>query len=96
MKIGEVLIGKGLLTEDRLQLALANQNITGDFLGQVLVKLGFVSSIEIAKTLAELAGMPFVDLLEFKISEEAIRLVSKDVAEKAGLSRCGSITEVLK
>lgn len=84
MKIGEVLIGKGLLTEDRLQLALANQNITGDFLGQVLVKLGFVSSIEIAKTLAELAGMPFVDLLEFKISEEAIRLVSKDVAEKAG------------
>ncbi len=84
MKIGEALIGKGLLTEDRLQLALANQNITGDFVGQVLVKLGFVSSIEIAKTLAEQAGMPFVDLSEFKVSEEAIRLVPKDVAEKAG------------
>lgn len=84
MKLGEVLISKGLLTENRLHLALAHQRITGNLLGEALVKLGFVSSVEIARTLAEQAGIPFIDLSEFVISEEAIRLVPKDVAEKTG------------
>ena len=44
MRLGEVLISKGLLTETRLQLALAHQTVTGTMLGEALVKLGFVSN----------------------------------------------------
>jgi len=84
MKLGEVLISKGLLTESRLELALAHQKVTGTMLGEALIKLGFVSSVEIAKTLAEQSGIPFVDLSEYQISEEAIRLVPKHVAEQTG------------
>jgi type II secretory ATPase GspE/PulE/Tfp pilus assembly ATPase PilB-like protein len=84
MKLGEALKEKGLITEDRLQLAFAHQKVTGSLLGETLIKLGFVSSIELAKTLAEQAGIPFVDLSEYTISEEAIRLIPKDVAEKTG------------
>lgn len=84
MKLGEVLKDKGLLTEDRLQLALAHQQITGNLLGEALIKLGFVSSNEIAKTLAEQAGIPFVNLAEYTVSEDAIRLIPKDIAEKTG------------
>jgi type II secretory ATPase GspE/PulE/Tfp pilus assembly ATPase PilB-like protein len=84
MKLGEVLINKGLLTEERLRLALANQKITGTMIGEALIKLGFVSSNEIARTLAEQAGIPFVDLAEYAVAEEAIRLIPKEVAEKTG------------
>jgi type II secretory ATPase GspE/PulE/Tfp pilus assembly ATPase PilB-like protein len=84
MKLGEVLIEKGLLSESRLKLALAHQKITGALLGEALIKLGFVSSREIAKTLAEQAGIPFIDLSEYTVAEEAIRLVPKDIAEKTG------------
>lgn len=84
MKLGEFLIGKGLLTEERLQLALAHQKITGTLLGEALIKLGFVSSGEMARTLAEQAGIPFIDLSEYAVSEEAIRLVPKDIAERTG------------
>jgi type II secretory ATPase GspE/PulE/Tfp pilus assembly ATPase PilB-like protein len=84
MKLGEVLISKGLLTENMLKLALAHQKVTGTMLGEALIKLGFVSSIEIAKTLAEQNGIPFIDLSEYRISEEAIRLVPKHVAEQTG------------
>lgn len=84
MKLGEVLISKGLLTESRLQLALAHQKVTGALLGEALVKLGFVSSIEIARTLAEQAGIPFIDVSQTIVSEDAIRLVPKDIAEKTG------------
>lgn len=84
MKLGEVLISKGLITEERLELALAHQKITGSLLGETLMKLGFVSSNEIAQSLAGQAGIPFINLAEYIVSEEAIRLIPKDVAEKTG------------
>lgn len=84
MKLGEALKKKGLITEDKLQLAFAHQKVTGSLLGETLVKLGFISSLELAKTLAEQAGIPFIDLSEYPISEEAIRLIPKDIAEKTG------------
>ena len=84
MKLGEVLKDKGLITEDRIGLALSHQKITGTLLGETLIKLGFVSSTEIAKTLAEQSAIPFLDLSEYTVSEEAIRLIPKDLAERAG------------
>ncbi|MBI4848295.1 MAG: Flp pilus assembly complex ATPase component TadA [Nitrospirae bacterium] len=84
MKLGDSLIEKGLLTNERLSLALAHQKITGSMLGETLVKLGFVSSGEIAKTLADQTGIPFIDLSEYNVSEDAIRLIPKEIAEKAG------------
>jgi type II secretory ATPase GspE/PulE/Tfp pilus assembly ATPase PilB-like protein len=84
MKLGEVLIEKGLLTKERLELALAHQKVTSTMLGETLIKLGFVSSAEMARTLADQTGIPFVDLNEYNVTEDAIRLVPKDVAEKIG------------
>jgi len=84
MKLGEVLKEKGLITENKLQLAFAHQKVTGSLLGETLINLGFVSSIDIAKTLAEQAGIPFIDLSEYPVSEEAIQLIPKAVAEKTG------------
>nr|MBC8412847.1 hypothetical protein [bacterium] len=84
MKLGEVLKDRGLITDERIEVAIAHQKITGNLLGETLINLGFVSSNEIARTLAEQAGIPFVDLAEHIISEEAIRLVPKDVAQKTG------------
>jgi type II secretory ATPase GspE/PulE/Tfp pilus assembly ATPase PilB-like protein len=85
VRLGEILINKGLLTEEKLNVALSYQKVTGDMIGESLIKLSFVSSFEIAKTLAEQAKIPFVDLSEFAISEEAIRAVPKDLAEKMAL-----------
>jgi len=84
MQLGQVLISKGLLNEARLQLALSHQKVTGIMLGEALVKLGFVSSNDIARTLAIQHGVPFIDLSEYVISEDAIRLVPKDIAERTG------------
>ena len=84
MKLGEVLIEKNLLTEDRLMLALSHQKVTSSLLGETLVKLGFVSSSEIARTLAEQASIPFINITEYTVSEEAIRLIPKEIAEKTG------------
>lgn len=49
---------KGILTDDQLQLALAEQQRSGTPLGEILVRLGFVVGPTIANALAEQHGGP--------------------------------------
>jgi type II secretory ATPase GspE/PulE/Tfp pilus assembly ATPase PilB-like protein len=83
MMIGDILKAKGLISDKQLSIALIQHKVTGDLLGDVLVKLGFISSKEKSQMLAEQSGIEFIDLDEYRISEEALRLVPKDMADKA-------------
>lgn len=83
VKLGDLLILKGLISEKQLSLAMKQQKVTGDLLGDTFVKLGFVSSNEIVQALAEQEGLEFVDLKDYPISEEALKLIPKDTAVSA-------------
>lgn len=84
MKLCELLKSKGLLTDAQIDVALAQQAITGELIGDILIKLGFVSSKEVAQSIAEQAGIEFIDLDGFTPSEDALRLVPRDTAERMG------------
>jgi hypothetical protein len=62
VQLGSLLIDKGLITEAQLDEALIERRLNGDLLGETLVRLGFVYEDELARTLAEQAGVPFVNL----------------------------------
>jgi len=81
-KIGTLLKTKGILNDKQLQVALIQQEITGDLLGDTLIKLGFVTSGELGQMLAEQAGMEFIDLNNYAVEEEALKMISKEIAEK--------------
>ena len=83
VKLGDLLILKKLISEKQLSLAMNQQKVTGDLLGDTLVKLGFVSSNEIVQALAEQEGLEFVDIKDYPISEEALKLIPKDTAVSA-------------
>jgi type II secretory ATPase GspE/PulE/Tfp pilus assembly ATPase PilB-like protein len=87
--LGKLLTSKGLLTKEQISVALGQQKITGDLLGETLVKLGFVTSKEIAQALAEQAGLNFVDLDHFPLSDDALRLIPREVAERTGFLPLG-------
>jgi hypothetical protein len=55
--LGQLFVEKGLLTEERLEHALAEQAATGGRLGEKLVELGYVSSSSLARLLAEQYGV---------------------------------------
>ncbi|MEN6317700.1 MAG: ATPase, T2SS/T4P/T4SS family [Syntrophaceae bacterium] len=84
VKIGEILQSKNLINENQIHIALIQQKITGELLGDTIVKLGFVSSKELGQALAEQAGVEYLDLAQYPISEEALKLVSKEVADSTG------------
>ncbi len=82
VKIGDILKSKGLVNDKQLDIAFIQHKVTGDLIGDVLVKLGFVSAKERGQILAQQSGIEFIDLDEYAISEEALALVSKEVALK--------------
>lgn len=81
-KIGELLREKSLINEAQINVAIEQQKITGAFLGETLIKLGFVSAKEISQCLAEQSGLEYIDLREYPVSEDALRLIPKDIAER--------------
>jgi len=84
IRIGDLLISKGMLTKKQLEIALIQQRVTGAILGDTLISLGFVTSREFAETIALQSGIEYIDLRHFNISDEALRLIPKETARKCG------------
>ncbi len=82
LKIGEILLNKCLINNQQLGIAISQQKITGTFLGETLIALGFVTSQEIAECLAEQANLQYLDLREYPVTEDALKLIPKDIALK--------------
>lgn len=84
LRLGELLKADGLVNDEKLNIALAQLSITGDLLGNTLIKLGFVSSREMAQSLSKQAGIEFIDIDGYTIPENALRLVPQEIAERTG------------
>ena len=81
-KIGECLIQAGLISEEDLQIALAEHKKTGERVGTVLVRLNLATEKQITKALAYQLGFPYVALADEPPDATAIVLIPKDVALK--------------
>jgi type IV pilus assembly protein PilB len=81
-KIGECLIQAGLITEEDLQVALAEHKRTGERTGVVLVRMNLATEKQIAKALAFQLGFPYVNLAENPPDQTAVVLIPKEVALK--------------
>ena len=66
-RIGDLLLREGLVTQDQLNKALAEQRHNGTRVGYKLVKLGFVKETDLTRMLARQHKMPAVDLTKFQV-----------------------------
>ena len=82
MKLGDILVGAGHITPAQLRLALEEQQRNGKSLGRVLIDLQVLSEDELVAALATQIGLRFVDLTEFAIDGNAVRLVPAQVCRR--------------
>ncbi|MEM6274009.1 MAG: ATPase, T2SS/T4P/T4SS family [Myxococcota bacterium] len=82
-RLGEMLLQSGLITPEKLELALNVQRRTHERLGFIIERLGFISPDDIARTVATQYGIPFVDLQGLRLVE-----VDKDAIDKLSLDFC--------
>lgn len=75
-RLGEILVSKGLLNEDKLNQALASQRSSGTRLGEILNAMGWISEENLAKALAQQFDYGYIELDEVEPEPEALRLAS--------------------
>src|SRR5581483_10332209 len=81
-RLGQLLTELGVIDDHQLQSALGHQRQWGGKLGAILVQKGFCGEDQLVSALAQHLSMERVKLGETKIDPRAVKLVSKQIAEK--------------
>lgn len=82
IRIGDVLVAAGAITEEQLQEGLARQKETGRKLGNALVDLGFISNDMLITVLTTQLGIDYIDLKGAKIEDKVIHMVPESMVTK--------------
>ncbi|MBH1939779.1 Flp pilus assembly complex ATPase component TadA [Mobilitalea sibirica] len=81
-RLGDILIDAGVIDEQQLATALAQQKEKGQKLGETLIDLGYTTEVEIANALHRQLNCDFVVLSERRIEQDIIKLVGEEILRK--------------
>ncbi|MCB9617235.1 MAG: hypothetical protein H6721_16100 [Sandaracinus sp.] len=85
LRIGDMLVAAGFVTEEQVEEALASQKESGLRLGAELVALGFVTEVQLIQVLSNQLSVPWVSLHHIEMTRELLDLVPAEVADRYGL-----------
>ncbi len=79
--LGALLVREGLVSENELDAALAQQRLSTSWrLGEILVNRGVVTSAGIARVIAEQYELPFVDLANAYVDPAVVTRLPREIA----------------
>jgi MSHA biogenesis protein MshE len=82
MLLGEALVLRGLLRREELDTVLEEQRQTGRRFSVILHEKSFVSQENIARTLAEIQGLPYIDLNYRELTIELVGVLNEFFARR--------------
>ena len=83
MKIGELLVSAGKLTQKQVDEVLKGQAIFGGRFGTNLVEIGYLDESELAEFLTQKTGVPHATAEDLQdIPSQIIKLISEEMAKK--------------
>jgi type IV pilus assembly protein PilB len=82
LKLGQILVNRGILAPDQLAAALADQQENGTRLGMTLVRMGFVDEETLIRTLAGQVKLPVARIRGKRVSPDVLECIPVDLAEK--------------
>jgi len=83
IKLGELLVSSGLISNAELEEALKTQVIFGSRLGTNLIEMGRIEENDLAKALSTKLGVPYVHPDELmNVPTEVIQLIPKGLAQR--------------
>lgn len=92
-RLGDILIKEDIISLDQLKNAIEEQRRTGKRLGEALLSLGYINEYQLVESLSKQYGVPAVNIDEFDVTPDIIKLVPRESAIKYSLipiSRLGT------
>ncbi|MBI5415790.1 MAG: hypothetical protein HZA29_03140 [Candidatus Omnitrophica bacterium] len=96
--LGEILIDRKRITPAQLGQALGVQNKEGGYIGEILIKLGFVDEQDIIAALVVQCHLPYIAVDRYEITREVIALIPREMAFKhciVPLDRVGDVLSLV-
>ena len=81
-RLGELLVRENLITLAQLQKAQEEAKRTGQRIGATLIRTGAIDESKLTEFLSKQYSIPSINLAEFEIEEEVIKLVPRETCEK--------------
>jgi MSHA biogenesis protein MshE len=82
IRLGDLLVEKGLITEEQLQHALGEQKKLGRKLGGTLIELGMIDENSLLDLLASQLNIPLIDINNYNYSNEVAKLLPETIARR--------------
>ena len=82
VRLGDLLISKGIITQAQLEKALELQKGSGRKLGETLVEESIVNDEVLARALADQFGVDMVDPQNMTIADEVLNLLQPNILKK--------------
>ena len=70
MRLGDLLVHEGIISEPQLQQALSQQQQSGRKLGATLTELQFLTEQQLLQFLAQQLNVPFLDIAQKQITRK--------------------------
>jgi type IV pilus assembly protein PilB len=80
--VEEILLGRSLITREQLNKAMEESGKNGIPLTKILIRTGMVSEEDYAQALSEYLEVPYINLANYPVDREIVKLVPEILAEK--------------
>lgn len=80
--LGSLLLRDGALTAEQLESALAEKDVTGRRVGEIVVARGWVQAGTVARLLAEQHGLEYLDLRTAQVDPDAATILPEKYARR--------------
>jgi len=81
-KLGDILIGWGLLDKEKLAHAVSHAESTHSRIGDVLVELKLVNENQVSKAMAQQFDLEFVDLDHHVVDKSSLKLIPEELMRR--------------
>ncbi|MGH7806742.1 MAG: GspE/PulE family protein, partial [Thermodesulfobacteriota bacterium] len=81
-RIGDILIKEDVISLDQLKSAIEDQKQSGKRLGETLLNLGYIDENQLVAYLSKQYGVPAIDLDQFDVSPDVLKVVPRESAIK--------------
>jgi len=96
-QVGQVLLARGLITQEQIEAAVAEQAARGHrkLLGEIMIELGMISEDQLLEALADAYNVPYARLTPRLADAKVIELIPRDFLEKHAILPLFKIRGVL-